>query len=322
MTLASRAYGPEARGTILGVIAATIGLGGAIGPLLGGALSQWFGWQSIFIVNTVAAVTIPIGLIILPRREDRTEGNLDIFGGVALALLVGGVLLVPSIGAHAGWSSPLVLSGAVIAVIGLVGLLAREWRASSPIIPREFFRSSRYIGLVWMSFSVMAAYLAILIGLPILLSTFHRLSPLEVGLVLLPGAISTSVFGVIAGRLTDRKGARLPTWMGSPLMLLAVLGLSTFAGAEVWVIATFAGILGAGFGLVNTPLAATVTRTVRSQMLGSALSINSMLFFVGGELRDGRANGGCVVERWGRGQRVQSTAFRRGVPALAMHFYC
>ena len=90
MTLASRAYGPERRGSVLGVIAATIGLGAAIGPLLGGALSEGLGWQSIFLINTAAAATIPIGLKILPRVEDRTGGNLDIFGGVALALLVGG----------------------------------------------------------------------------------------------------------------------------------------------------------------------------------------------------------------------------------------
>ena len=61
MTLASRAYGPESRGTVLGVIAATIGLSGAIGPLLGGALAEAFAWQSIFVVAAVAALTIPIG---------------------------------------------------------------------------------------------------------------------------------------------------------------------------------------------------------------------------------------------------------------------
>ena len=67
-------------------------------------------------------------------------------------------------------------------------------------------------------------------------------------------------------------------------MLLAVLGLSTYAGASIWVIAIFAGMLGGGFALVNTPLAATVSRIVRVQMLPSALSINSMLFFLGGSL--------------------------------------
>ena len=162
-------------------------------------------------------------------------------------------MLIPAEGAHSGWSSSLVIVGAASVVIGLAVLSARELTADSPFIPEEFLRNSRYVALVWMSFSVMAANLAPLIGLPILLSTIHRLSTLEVGLVLLPSAVSTSVAGIVAGRIMDRCGARLPIWGGSPLMLLAVLGLFTYAGTSVWVISVFAGILGAGFGLVNTP---------------------------------------------------------------------
>ena len=267
MTLASRAYGPESRGTVLGVVAATIGLAGAIGPLIGGALSELFGWQYIFVAIAGGAVTIPIGLKILPKNEARSAVNLDLVGGVALGLLVGGAVLIPTEGARSGWLSPLAVTGIVIGIIGLSALVTRQVTASSPFIPREFLQSSRYIRLIWMSFSVMAANVAILIGLPILLAASYNLSPLEVGLTMLPGAIASSVFGVLAGRLTDRNGARLPTWVGAPVMLLAVLGLSTSAGESIWLIAAFAGLLGAGFGLVNTPLAATVSRIVRSQVL-------------------------------------------------------
>ena len=282
MTLASRAYGPKARGTVLGVLAATIGAGGAVGPFLGGALAESLGWQSIFVISAVAAVTIPFGLKILQRDEALAGGRLDLFGGVALALMVTGALLVPSEGPRSGWTSPLVLIGTVLAIIGLVSLSARQLTASSPFIPREFLRNFRYVATVGMSFSVTTASLAPLVGLPILLTTIHGLSPLEVGLAMLPGAIAVAFFGVAAGRLTDRKGPRLPAWMVFPLILLAVLGLSTYSGSSVWILATFAGILGAGSGLMNTPLATTITRIVRRQMLASALSINSMSFFLGG----------------------------------------
>ena len=204
-------------------------------------------------VNAAAALTIPLGFKLLTPDENRAGGSLDWLGGLALAVLVGGAMLIPAEGARSGWSSSLVIVGAASVVIGLAVLSARELTADSPFIPEEFLRNSRYVALVWMSFSVMAANLAPLIGLPILLSTIHRLSTLEVGLVLLPSAVSTSVAGIVAGRIMDRCGARLPIWGGSPLMLLAVLGLFTYAGTSVWVISVFAGILGAGFGLVNTP---------------------------------------------------------------------
>ena len=282
MTLASRAYGPQQRGTVLGVLAATIGAGGAAGPFVGGALAESLGWESIFVVSAAAAVTIPFGMKFLQRDEARAGGRLDLFGGVALALMVTGALLVPSEGARSGWTSPLVLTGAVLAIVGLAALWVRQMTASSPFIPREFLSNTRYVATVGMSFSVMAAGMAPLVGLPILLVTLHGLSPLEVGIAMLPGAIAVSFFGVLAGRLTDRMGPRLPALIGSPLILVAMLGLSTYSGSSVWVIATFAGILGAGVGLMNTPLATTVTRIVRSRVLASALSINSMSFFLGG----------------------------------------
>ena len=282
MTLASRAYGPQNRGAVLGIVAATIGGGAAVGPLLGGVLSQSFGWQSVFVATSLAAITIPFALMVLPGEKEKSGGKLDLWGGAALGLLVGGILLAPAEWARTGWNSPLAGAGAVLAIVGLAVLLARQLTASSPFIPRELTRNLRYLSLVSMSFSVMAANLAVLIGLPILLTTFHGLNPLEVGLVMLPGAVSSSAFGMLAGKLTDRFGARLPTWCGTPLMLVGILALSISADASVFTIAVFAGVLGAGFGLMNTPLAATISRLVQGPMLASALSINSMLFFLGG----------------------------------------
>ena len=99
---------------------------------------------------------------------------------------------------------------------------------------------------------------------------------------MLPGAVSSAAFGVLAGQITDRKGGRQPMLVGAPVMLVAVLGLSTYAGASVWGVAVCAGLLGVGFGLTNTPLAAMISNTMRGPLLASALSINSMLFFLGG----------------------------------------
>ena len=130
----------------------------------------------------------------------------------------------------------------------------------------------------------MAANLAPLIGLPVLLAISHGLSSLEIGLVMVPGAILSAAGGLLSGRLTDRAGPRLPVRLGSLVMLLALFGLSANAGSSPWAIAAFAGLMGAGFGFVNTPLAATISRLVTGEMLATALSMNSMLFFLGGSI--------------------------------------
>ena len=284
MTLVSRAYQPESRGMALGIIAATIGVGSAAGPLLGGLLSELMGWRSVFIATAFAALTIPIALKALPRSEKKVEGNLDLIGGIGLGLMVAGILLVPSEGSRSGWTSSLVIVGAVSAVAGLVVLVGLQAFASSPFIHRELLRNSKYLALTGMSFTIMAANLAPLIGLPVLLAFSHGLSSLEIGLVMVPGAVLSAVGGLVSGRLTDRAGAKIPIRIGSLLMLLAMFGLPASSGSSPWAIAAFSGLMGAGFGFVNTPLAATISRLVSGEMLAAALSMNSMLFFLGGSI--------------------------------------
>ena len=232
MTLVSRAYQPESRGMALGIIAATIGVGSAAGPLLGGLLSELMGWRSVFIATAFAALTIPIALKALPRSEKKVEGNLDLIGGIGLGLMVAGILLVPSEGSRSGWTSSLVIVGAVSAVAGLVVLVGRQAFASSPFIHRELLRNSKYLALTGMSFTIMAANLAPLIGLPVLLAFSHGLSSLEIGLVMVPGAVLSAVGGLVSGRLTDRAGAKIPIRIGSLLMLLAMFGLPASSGSS------------------------------------------------------------------------------------------
>ena len=284
MVLVSRAYGPESRGMALGVIAATIGVGSAAGPLLGGVLSELMGWRFIFFVTASVALTIPFTIKALPKFEQRSAGSLDLIGGIGLGLMVAGILLVPTEGSRSGWTSDWVIVGAVMAAVGVGTLVVRQAFASSPFIHRELLRNAKYLALAGMSFSVMAANLAPLIGLPVLLAFSHGLSSLEIGLVMVPGAALSAAGGLLSGRLTDRSGAKIPVRIGSMVMLVALFGLSAYSGSSPWIIAIFAGLMGAGFGFVNTPLAATISRLVSGEMLASALSMNSMLFFLGGSI--------------------------------------
>ncbi|MBL4673010.1 MAG: MFS transporter [Arenicella sp.] len=82
------------------------------------------------------------------------------------------------------------------------------------------------------------------------------------------------------GRLVDRVGPRLPTRLGIGIMLITMIALSLLAGGSITTMSILAGLLGAGFALLNTPIAAIVLAGV----LASALSINTMMFFIGGSI--------------------------------------
>ena len=260
----------------------TIGVGAGVGPLLGGFLSDAFGWQAIFAVTAIAAVTVPVGLKVLPVDEERTGEQLDVLGGLLLAFTIGGALIAVTEVARSGWQTPLVIGGLISAMVAPLALTVRQRMARFPFIPMEFVRNSQLLALGGMSFSVMAAYVAALVGLPLLLTELHGQAPIQVGLTLLPGAILTGILGLTAGRVVDRIGILVPMRIGLPLMLLGLLGMSTFTDASPLALSGFMAMLGGGFALVNTPIAAAVSLVVRTQRLASALSMNSMLFFIGG----------------------------------------
>ena len=282
MAIASRAFPDEKRGTVLGLISAIIGVSLALGPPLGGIMSDAFGWRSVFIISAVSVLVIPVGWKILPRDEEQGDEPLDVLGGILLALLISGSLFAAGEGVTSGWGSWQVLSSAGVSVAALIALAIRQKTTLFPFLPKELIQNRRYVLLVFMAFTVAAVDLAVLVGLPLLLTSAHGLTVAQVGYVLLPGAVMTAVVGVVAGRLVDRIGARIPVWIGAAMMLVAMLGLSSYAGSEVWLIGLFMAILGTGFALVNTPIAAVVSLAVRTQVLAMALSINTMLLFIGG----------------------------------------
>ena len=245
-------------------------------------MSDAFGWRSVFIITALTALAIPLGFRILSRPEEWGNEPLDALGGILLALLVSSALFLISEGSRSGWISPQVIGGMVISFAALSALTIRQRTAQFPFIPKELIQNRRYLLFVSMTFTVMAVNLAALVGLPLLLTSVHNLTVAQIGFVLLPGAIMTASLGVAAGRLVDRIGSRLPVRVGLAMMMLAMLGLSSSAGSQIWHISFFMAILGAGFALVNTPLAAVVSLIVRSQVLALALSVNTMLLFAGG----------------------------------------
>lgn len=102
------------------------------------------------------------------------------------------------------------------------------------------------------------------------------------GVVLLPGALAAAVMGVLAGRIVDRYGAPVLTFMGAVLRAAVMFALSVTTGQSLPITAALTTLLGAGMALLNTPLAATITRIADARDFASALSLNTMVFFTGG----------------------------------------
>ena len=282
MALISRAYPPERRGAALGYVSATIGVGAAIGPSLGGVVTDALSWHFLFGFSACAGLLVPVALRVLrPSERDAHEG-FDLLGGILLALAVGGALLAATESSRGNPGSPVVLGALGVGILALAGLVIRQRSYPYPFLPRDLIRNRRYLALAGISFSAMVVSLSTTIALPLLLAQTERLSPREAGLTLLPGALALALLGPVAGRLADRVGGRLPIRIGLLVMLLGGLALSAYTGASVWTVTALNAVIGAGFAFVNSPLSAMVSLVVPADRLAAGLSINSMSFFLGG----------------------------------------
>lgn len=283
VALVSRAYPPAMRGQVMGLVSAAVGSGAAIGPTLGGLLVGLFGWQALFAVPMLAGLLAPIAWRVIPRGNQYVNEPLDLPGGVLLALTVAGALLAATEASRSGLRAPMVVTSMVVAIVAAIGLVLRQRLAATPFVPRDLLRNRRFVSLISLSFVSMAFNLPIFVAVPLMLTNVNQLSPVEVGLTLLPEALCYTLLGPVAGRVVDRRGPRLPIRSGLVVMGFAIALLSLFgAGAPAWVVSILVALVSVGFAFVNSPLTTTISLLLPSERLSSGLSMNSMLFFLGG----------------------------------------
>lgn len=255
-----------------------------IGPVLGGGLIAVFAWRAIFLVNVPIAVLI--GALTLWTVRETVEpdaGHLDVpgqlLGTATLALLAGGVIE----GGRQGFASPFTLFLLPAGLVSLAAFVTVERVRQHPMLPLAVFRSLAYSaanadGLV-MGF--------VTVGVLFLFALFFQQvqgdSAIAAGLRFVPLTIAFVIVGPLLGRVINRIGHRVPMAAGCTLMGLGALALlpieaSSGYGGVAWPFV----IIGVGYGLTSTPMAAAVLGAVPASRAGMASSTNLAARVTGG----------------------------------------
>ena len=275
---------PGDRGTALGLIVSSVGIGAAVGPVVGGVLQQIAGWQSLF-YGTLAltAILLPAAFYVVPHTQPTGDRSFDVPGGVLLALAAGLFLFGITQGQEAGFGSPSSWGSFVGAAVAAAGFAWRITTAAHPFVSPYLFRNRGYVAAVAVGFFSMLANVSCLVTVPLLVSQANGLSPAATGLVLTPGAIALAVLSPIAGRLSDRIGFKSLIYAGLAIMLLSVLFISAFAaGGPAYLVAMGMLGVGAGFALTNSPNVNAAAAALPQEETGVGLGIFNGLFFLGG----------------------------------------
>jgi EmrB/QacA subfamily drug resistance transporter len=271
------------RGMAMGAFGASIGVAIAVGPLIGGALTEALGWEWIFFVNVpIGALVLAATALRLAESKDPSPAGIDWAGLVtftaALFMLVAALLR----GNQEGWGSPEIVSLLAGAAASMAAFVMVERRAADPMLPLELFRRPAFTGVQLGAFAVSSSMFALYLYLTLYLQNHLGLSPLEAGTRYLPFTIITFLVSMLTGALLSRVQARLLISAG---LAATGAGMLLMAGLEVdstWT-ALLAGFMlaGAGVGLLNPAISDVALSVVPRARSGMAAGINDAFRQVG-----------------------------------------
>ena len=268
---------PERRGRAFGTFGATMALAAALGPVVGGILVDAFGWRAVFLANV--PVLLISALLAAGRRRPTTVRGTTAFDWPGSVLLTVALTLVV-LSAQRGVGAPVLLLAA--GVLALAGFAVRERRAEDPVIAFDLFRSSSFsAGTLLIAAQNLVMY-ALLFEVPLLLGRLFHLDARHVGQTLIFLMAAMVLTSLVAGRLTDRFGARRLAVSGSLVCLAAVALLATSdltsAGSIRWPLA----LLGVGLGLSGPPAQTAPLSAVEGVRSGMAAGVSSTMRYLGG----------------------------------------
>ncbi len=283
LALLASAYQGRDRGTAFGVWGAVTGASVAVGPLVGGVLTDAIGWQAIFLVNLPIGI-IAIALALSQVEESHAPSGAQIdwpgtitFSGALFALIFGLIRGNPE-----GWSSTLIVGCFIAAAVLFVAFVVIELRSDHPMLDLSLFRKPAFDGASIAAFALSASMFSMFLYLTLYIQNILDYTPLQAGLRFLPVTLLSFLVAPISGKFAERVGIRW--FMGGGLVAVGV-GLLLMRGLQPgddWT-ALLGGFLiaGAGIGLVNPALATAAVGVVEPQRAGMASGINSTFRQVG-----------------------------------------
>ncbi len=290
-------FPPEEQGMAMALFSMVIMVGPAVGPVLGGYITDEYAWPWIFYVN------LPVGLlgIYLTWRNvhepaDVREANraraevmkkhLDIAGIVLMAITIGALQYVLEEGASQDWfDSTRIVVGTYIAVVGLAAFIIRELTAVAPVVDLRTFRDPTFASGTLVAGVVFAMLMGSMLLLPVFTQELMHYNATQSGIILLPRTIAMMIASPFVGKLYNKTS---PAWLVAFGMLMTALGswmqadisLQTSTGDLVVPLA----ITGVGFAFLFVPLTTAALSNVPRHEMAGAAGVNSFVRQVGGSI--------------------------------------
>jgi EmrB/QacA subfamily drug resistance transporter len=295
LSIIAATFPPKERGMAIGIWAGVSALALAIGPLVGGLLTEHLSWNWIFFVNVPVGVAgVAASFLLIQESRDETHERLDLPGLFTSALGLFALTYGLIEANQYGWTSGRILLSFAVAVVSLAGFVLLERHQRAPMLDLSLFRSGTYAGANIAMLLVALSMFGVFFFVSLYMQNVLGYSAVRAGAAFLPMTVLVILVAPIAGKLSDRHGSR---WLMAGGMTLLSLQLLYFArlGADATFWTLLPGFVAGGLGmsLAMTPTAAAATRAVPVEKSGVGSAVLNAMRQVGGSV--GIAMMGAIV---------------------------
>jgi len=270
----ARYFDVSDRGRIFGLVTSIVSLAIGFGPVIGGFVSSALHWSYLFLIPCLILISLPFIVRALPP-EPRRKGSVDLLGAALATLVLGALVAYLNFGALAFLAAFLVLSALFV---------ARLRGAAEPFIKPSLFANAGFRRGLVAAFCLFAIVIGIVFLIPLMLSRIHGLTTGQIGLILFPGAISSVIFGPIAGRTADKRGSGFVIAAGLSLLVAGIVSMALFLSLSPFVVAFAMLLVYVGFALFQTAMVNAISQTLPPSDMGVGMGLFNLVGILSGAI--------------------------------------
>jgi DHA2 family multidrug resistance protein len=287
MAMITEIFEPEERGTAFSFMAIVF-IFPLFGPILGGYLTDYFGWRSIFFIN------LPIGIIgsvaafelLLNDKPAKAEQKpFDFWGFGFLSVFLICALLGISKGQSEGWTSAYIITCMTLASLGLTGFILVETSIKDPLMDLKLYKIPLFANMSILTVVRSAGMFGSIFLIPVFVQQQLGYTAVQSGMLMFPASVVMIAVMPLVGKLADKTGPKVPTLTG-----LAMVAISSYmyvnitASTSTWGLIYPMAIRNVGIALMVAPLMTAFMNVVPKDKIAVASSMNNILQQIGGAM--------------------------------------
>jgi len=286
MTIGIQSVPLAKRTSAIATLGVTQGLAAAMGPTIGGVVTQFFSWRGIFLINVPFAL---LSLVLCWRLFDRHESHqqkehLDMGGTILSMTMLFSLTLFLVKGNDWGWTSEQCLGLILLSVLSLIGFIVVESHVQQPMVPLALFKDKQFVGSAIVTVMSGIFLVALLVLMPSFFTKVQNKGELLAALMITPASLMIFIRSPISGWILGKVGPRMVISLGSLSMIGGYVAMSWMNPNIYWQVCLAALLVGTGYGVVIGPITVLAAGKFTGNLLTASQSVIGVFRQIGTSL--------------------------------------